>query len=694
MKRLVITLGLVLLLALAACNTPQPEVQEALPTDAAPAQPTGDLAPTEAAAEAPAEPAPGGDQVIPTLTGTVWEWVDLTTPVETISAVDPGRYTIEFMEDGTAAIKADCNRVTATYVADSAGAISIALGASTMAACPPDTQDQVFLGALATAASYFAFETDDSLFLSQFADAGTLRFRPAADSAATAGEGEAATSLTGVTWEWVSSIDPMGQTAANDPTRYTITFNADGTASIKADCNMVQATYITDASNLSIELGASTMAACPEDSQAQLFLAGLASAGMYTVEDGELFIELEAGAGTLLFRQAGSAAGEGESPAGAAEPTLTGVNWEWVSTTTPTETITAAEPSRYTVVFNDDGSVGIKADCNTALGTYTTGEGNTLTIALGPTTLVACPPDSQADVFLAGLAGAALYSFDGADLLIDQFADAGTLRFRAAAGSDAGAAGEPAAGEPALVGTVWQWEQTTTPREVIAAVDPARYTIEFLEDGTAAIQADCNRVTATYTTDDSGALTIVPGAATTAMCPPDTQDVAFVAGLARAAVYFFQDGKLFIDQFADAGTMQFAAAETVTAPPVKGEGGQTQPGQTGGLTGTTWQWTTLTMPSGTTTVNDPSRYSVVFNADGTANITADCNVGNWAYTTGDGGMLTITPGMMSMAYCGAGSLDQIFLGGLTNAMSYRMDGDNLVIDMLYESGSLAFMPAP
>jgi len=692
MKRLILVLGLVLLLALAACDALQTPTQQALPTDIAPAETTGDGGTTEAGPEAtsPVESAPPGDQVIPSLPGTVWEWVDLTTPVETISAVDPARYTIEFLGDGTASIKADCNRVQASYVADGSGAISLALGSSTLAACPEDTQDQLFLGALATVASYYSYETDAHLYLSQIADSGTLRFRPV-ESASAASAGEPATTLTGVTWEWVSTVDPMGQTAAADPTRYTIMFNDDGTAAIKADCNSVPATYITDGTNLSLELGPSTLVGCAADTQDQLFLNGLGSVAAYTVEDGELFIALEADAGTLMFRQAGSVAAE--SPAGAPAPTLTGGTWEWISTTTSQETVTAADPARYTISFNPDGTVGIQADCNMAGGTYTTGEGNALTVTMGPSTLMACPPDSQADRFLAGLAVAAAYAFDGRDLLIDQAAGAGTLRFRLQGQADTSGAGQTA--EPALTGTVWQWVRTTTPGEAVSAVDPARYTIEFMNDGTAAVKADCNQVTATYAIDENGALAIAPGASTMAMCPADSQATAFVSGLAAAASYSLAEGRLVVEQAAGAGTMEFQTATTSSAvPPVKGEQGQAMPGQAGGLTGTTWQWTQLNRAAGNLTVNDPALYTASFNADGTLNLNADCNSGNWTYATGDGGMLTVTPGEISTAFCGSGSLDQIFKGGLTNAMSYRLEEGSLIIDMLYESGSMIFTPAP
>jgi len=674
MKRLVLLLSLVLLLALAACAD-TPDNQELLPTDTA-ATPTSAL-------EAPVEGATGDQQVVASLANTTWEWVETTTPTETITAVDPARYTITFNADGSLAIVADCNSVRGNYVTDETGGLTVTLGASTAVGCPADTQDQVFLAGLAGAARVFMLEGGGDLYIDQIADAGTMRFRAAGASEGDM-EAEPTGALGGVTWEWVSLIDPLGQTLSSDPTRYTITFNEDGTANVVADCNSVFAEYQTDGVNIDISPGAGTLVACEPGSQDQLFLNSLIGGAAYTVEDGELFISLEGDAGTLMFRQA-TAGGEMEEP-GTTMPTLTGTTWEWVETVGATESVAAADPTRYTITFNEDGSAAIKGDCNTVLGTYTTAEDGTLTITLGPSTLMACPEDSQAQPFLAGLAAAASYSFDGGDLLIDQAADAGTLRFRAA-----GAAGE---GEPepepmALTGTTWQWIETATPVETVAVADPTRYTLTFNEDGTAAIKADCNQVTATYMAD-SGTLSVVPGASTLALCPEDSQGTAFVTALSSAATYFFQDGFLYIDQFASAGTMKFAAAETAAVEePGKGEavaGGE-------GLVGPVWQLTLITKTDGNITINDPARFTISFNADGTANLQADCNVGGANYTSGDGNTLSITPTVSTMAFCGVGSFDQIFLGGLTNAMGYRLEDGNLLIDMLYESGTMVFMPA-
>ncbi len=693
MKRLVLFVSLVLLLALGAC-VQQPETQEVLPGEATAA--IGETAATATPLlEAPPEGEVIGGNIIPTLTGTTWEWVDTTTPTETIVAVDPARYTITFNEDGTAAIMADCNSMSATYMADETGAISIVPGASTMMACPEDTQDQLFVAALANAANYFAIDTGNDLYIDQAADAGTMRFRVGgAAEAETEGEGQLPTTLTGTTWEWVSVIDPMGQTVSADPTRYTIIFNDDGTANITADCNSVMANYASDGNTLTIMPGATTLVACEPGSQDQLFVSSLSSAASYTVQDGELFIEMDSEAGTVMFRAAGTGATTEGEPMSA--PPLTGTTWQWAETMTPSTATAIADPTRYTIAFNDDGTVNIKADCNTVLGTYTTADDGSLTITLGPSTMVACPEDSQGLAFTTGLALVSNYSFDGDVLVLHQPGDVEMYRFNPAAAAEgeteAGGAGE--ATEMSLTGTTWQWVETTTPTETVTVADPTRYTIMFNEDGTATVKADCNQVTATYTVTDS-ALTIVPGASTMAMCPEDSQATAFVAGLSSAAIYFFQDGHLFIDQFASAGTLKLAPATTAEEP---GKGQTTEPTTptmptTGELVGPVWQLTGITKVDGNITINDPTRYTISFNADGTANLVTDCNVGGAAYTTGEGNTLTITPGVSTMAYCGPGSFDQIFLGGLTNAMSYRMEGGNLLIDMLYESGTLTFISA-
>ncbi|NTU83134.1 MAG: META domain-containing protein [Chloroflexales bacterium] len=102
--------------------------------------------------------------------------------------------------------------------------------------------------------------------------------------------------------------------------------------------------------------------------------------------------------------------------------------WQWASYSGATEQFTVEKPASYTLSFGADGALTIKADCNQAAGTYEA-EGGTLTLKLGLTTLVACPAGSRGDQLLKLLSGAALYRFDGANLIIELMADGGTLEF-------------------------------------------------------------------------------------------------------------------------------------------------------------------------------------------------------------------------------------------------------------------------
>jgi heat shock protein HslJ len=103
------------------------------------------------------------------------------------------------------------------------------------------------------------------------------------------------------------------------------------------------------------------------------------------------------------------------SPSGGAS--LTGKLWQWTESTI-TDPATVADPTRYTITFADDGTYSAKVDCNQASGAFTTTAEGGITIQAGPMTLVGCPPDSQADVYLAGLLGATSYTVSDTQLVL------------------------------------------------------------------------------------------------------------------------------------------------------------------------------------------------------------------------------------------------------------------------------------
>jgi heat shock protein HslJ len=144
---------------------------------------------------------------------------------------------------------------------------------------------------------------------------------------------------------------------------------------------------------------------------------------------------------------------------------LTATTWMWSGFTNPVEQYSVENPENYTLTFQDDGTLNIKADCNNAIGSYTV-DGNSLQIAIGPMTLAACPEGSRSDDFVKYLGSAAIYFFEDGDLFIDLFADGGTMQFSStssSAGADKFAAlgvnpdGEPFMGTLNLGGGEEHW---------------------------------------------------------------------------------------------------------------------------------------------------------------------------------------------------------------------------------------------
>lgn len=114
--------------------------------------------------------------------------------------------------------------------------------------------------------------------------------------------------LIGPTWEWTEATDAAGQiTAVAQPSNYTVQFNLDGTASIKADCNGGSAAYAATDTQLVIGPAALTLMACPPGSQDTLFTAALQDIRSYAFDGSQLILTRQNNGGHLKFRPAGSA---------------------------------------------------------------------------------------------------------------------------------------------------------------------------------------------------------------------------------------------------------------------------------------------------------------------------------------------------------------------------------------------------
>jgi heat shock protein HslJ len=111
-----------------------------------------------------------------------------------------------------------------------------------------------------------------------------------------------------------------------------------------------------------------------------------------------------------------------------------------------------------------------------------------------------------------------------------------------------------------IIDTVWQWLQTLyNDDRMVKPADPENYTVQFREDNTLSVKADCNQKGGTYTfLPEEKRLAIEITHSTMAACPEGSLEDEFVRGLSGSAVYFIKDGDLFIDLKYDSGTMRFS----------------------------------------------------------------------------------------------------------------------------------------
>lgn len=233
------------------------------------------------------------------LVGPTWQWESFIDPMGAASIPNAQLYTITFAADGTMNATADCNSATGSYTAegDASGAMQIDVDATTLALCPEGSLGEEFLANLEAIGTYTI--VDGKLYLDLVADSGTMILGT--------GETEAtqpppttdpmpSDSLVGVPWQWASTD---GQETPN-PQNYIVEFMDDGMVAVKADCNNASGSYTIAAQNITIMMGPMTMAACPEGSLSDQFVANLGQVRTWQVENGTMSLGME-GAGTMQF---------------------------------------------------------------------------------------------------------------------------------------------------------------------------------------------------------------------------------------------------------------------------------------------------------------------------------------------------------------------------------------------------------
>jgi len=116
------------------------------------------------------------------------------------------------------------------------------------------------------------------------------------------------------------------------------------------------------------------------------------------------------------------------------ESSLTGRVWAWQGTQlSSNERIVPDGPERYTIEFQADSRVQLRADCNRGGAGYSAGADRSLTVTPAATTKMGCPPGSKGTEFVRELTEVGGYDFVDGDLVLMLKSNAGAMRFKAAA---------------------------------------------------------------------------------------------------------------------------------------------------------------------------------------------------------------------------------------------------------------------
>ena len=116
--------------------------------------------------------------------------------------------------------------------------------------------------------------------------------------------------------------------------------------------------------------------------------------------------------------------------------------------------------------------------------------------------------------------------------------------------------------DPMLTGPLWLLDEIVYNNDTMTVPeDPELYSIQFFEDGSLGVRADCNVGNGIYDVESSDFITLQ--AFTLAACGPDSLDDEFRQGLSDAVNYFFIDGDLYMDLPVDTGTMKFFTTDVV-----------------------------------------------------------------------------------------------------------------------------------
>jgi heat shock protein HslJ len=463
-----------------------------------------------------------------------------------------------------------------------------------------------------------------------------------------------------IPWQWVSFSDPVtGQQDTPQSERYLMVLNEDGTISVQADCNSVLGTYTVEGSSISIELGPSTLAACPEDSLGDQFTQHLTAASIMFLQEGDLYFDLFADSGTMRFSRASAAdVPEISQPIYRWGQVADGV-WVLVGYGDALNPTVVEEGTVITAVFSSvEPTVNGSGGCNNYFAGYASTDDGGLTIEgpIGSTRMICESGSDQETAYFGALETVTNWAIN----------EAGRLELTYSTGQPFEEKLVFAPGETPLVGTTWRLVSYGDPDDPTGVEKGTAITAVFSPEtdttGTVSGNATCNSYSTGYTIDGDQ-ISFGPIAGTMMMCPVGAdQETAYLAALETASTFQILGPNLQITY--DGGVLSYTS---LNLP----------------LEYALWQAIMILgepVPEGAmiTAIFTPGEEE----GEGVVGGNTVCNSYNAGYET-DGERLTIAgPIAMTMAFCPNEALAQVeaaYLAALETAESYEILGDQMVL---------------
>lgn len=553
----------------------------------------------------------------------------------------------------------------------------------------------------------------------------------------------AQTPLEGTRWVMEALVNSEGQLVSAVPgVEVTATFE-DGQVSGQSGCNRYFASYTVDGNNLTVELGGSTMMACPDPLMVleQEYLAALGSAASYQISDSELQILNSDGELVLAF--------EASQPV-----SLTGSLWQALSYNNGKEAVVSLIiGTEITAIFAEDGTLSGSAGCNNYTASYQV-DGDQISIGPAASTRKACAePEGimeQEMAYLLALETANTYRIEG-DRLELRTSDGALVASYQAAGEPQPAqpeAEEAAPVDPELVSTLsnleYQSDYTasgTAPltdgqyEEEAAPGSAARVNVTFVPQYTAVGELNGQQAAAVILATNTGgsgvfvdlavvveqdgqwvnvaatmlgdrvdvrSLTIEGNQIVVEMVTQGPGEPMCCGTQVVVQTYELQDDQLVQISSEILGNIDPATGELVPTQPDTGEAAPAQPEpvetapavseaeEAPDIVGAVWEWKSFTDPvNGTVDIPDPEHYSMELRPSGLVLIRADCNRGGGSYTI-DGSSITIEVESLTRSACPPGTLSEDFITSLNAAAIFFVQDGDLFIDLFADGGTMRF----